>query len=282
MVNQSPGQPQYQYEWQNPTHRSFDFGKVFGRAFSGVFADIKPLLIGLLVVGLFTVGLSVMTTGATQDMVANPNNMDMGTFYLVTFGGNLISLLMIVWFQLIVIHTAYAKFTGDELVGQNVIGKALRFTLPMFVIAFIYSLVCILGFYALLIGFVFVWPGWALAGPVYVFERKGVFGSLGRAWTLARNYKRWILLFLFVLSLIASVIYSLIAGLAVVAGGYNMFDPASVGDINAASPRMLIVTSLSAVAGYFIYAVYASGLTAAYLEIKDIKEGGTTLGDVFA
>lgn len=68
----------------------------------------------------------------------------------------------------------------------------------------------------------------------------------------------------------------------VMVGGYNMFDPASIGEINPASIRMILATAITAIATYIIYAAFASGLTAAYLEIKDIKEGGARLGDVFA
>ena len=40
MTNNDPGAPEYEYDWQNPNKKSFDFGMVLGRAFSGVFANI--------------------------------------------------------------------------------------------------------------------------------------------------------------------------------------------------------------------------------------------------
>lgn len=282
MVDQSTGQPHYEYEWQNPNRKTFDFGKVLGRSFSGVFAEPKPLLIGIAVVSIFTILMSLLTSGMTQDLVSNPDNLEVSSFLGLSIGGNIITLLMIVWFQLIVIQTSYSTFTNDPNYKTGVIAKAFRLTLPMFVIALIYAVVCILGFYALLIGFIFVWPGWALAGPVYVIERAGIFGSLGRAWNLSKGNKRWIFLLLFLLGILSFIIFSASTGIMMTVGGFNMFDPSSMTDFNPLSPTMIIATILSSIASYFLYAIFASGLTAAYVEIKEIREGGASVGDIFA
>lgn len=282
MVDQSTGQPHYEYEWQNPNRKTFDFGKVLGRSFSGVFAEPKPLLIGIAVVSIFTILMSLLTSGMTQDLVSNPDNLEVSSFLGLSIGGNIITLLMIVWFQLIVIQTSYSTFTNDPNYKTGVIAKAFRLTLPMFVIALIYAVVCILGFYALLIGFIFVWPGWALAGPVYVIERAGIFGSLGRAWSLSKGNKRWIFLLLFLLGILSFIIFSASTGIMMTVGGFNMFDPSSMTDFNPLSPTMIIATILSSIASYFLYAIFASGLTAAYVEIKEIREGGASVGDIFA
>lgn len=282
MVDQSTGQPHYEYEWQNPNRKTFDFGKVLGRSFSGVFAEPKPLLIGIAVVSIFTILMSLLTSGMTQDLVSNPDNLEVSSFLGLSIGGNIITLLMIVWFQLIVIQTSYSTFTNDPNYKTGVIAKAFRLTLPMFVIALIYAVVCILGFYALLIGFIFVWPGWALAGPVYVIERAGIFGSLGRAWNLSKGNKRWIFLLLFLLGILSFIIFSASTGIMMTVGGFNMFDPSSMTDFNPLSPTMIIATILSSIASYFLYSIFASGLTAAYVEIKEIREGGASVGDIFA
>lgn len=282
MVDQSTGQPHYEYEWQNPNRKTFDFGKVLGRSFSGVFAEPKPLLIGIAVVSIFTILMSLLTSGMTQDLVSNPDNLEVSSFLGLSIGGNIITLLMIVWFQLIVIQTSYSTFTNDPNYKTGVIAKAFRLTLPMFVIALIYAVVCVLGFYALLIGFIFVWPGWALAGPVYVIERAGIFGSLGRAWSLSKGNKRWIFLLLFLLGILSFIIFSASTGIMMTVGGFNMFDPSSMTDFNPLSPTMIIATILSSIASYFLYAIFASGLTAAYVEIKEIREGGASVGDIFA
>lgn len=282
MVDQSTGQPHYEYEWQNPNRKTFDFGKVLGRSFSGVFAEPKPLLIGIAVVSIFTILMSLLTSGMTQDLVSNPDNLEVSSFLGLSIGGNIITLLMIVWFQLIVIQTSYSTFTNDPNYKTGVIAKAFRLTLPMFVIALIYAVVCVLGFYALLIGFIFVWPGWALAGPVYVIERAGIFGSLGRAWNLSKGNKRWIFLLLFLLGILSFIIFSASTGIMMTVGGFNMFDPSSMTDFNPLSPTMIIATILSSIASYFLYAIFASGLTAAYVEIKEIREGGASVGDIFA
>ncbi len=288
MVNQSPDQPNYEYEWQNPNHKTFDFGRVFGNTFSSFFGNFKRFLIPLLIA---TVALSVFTTVATSAMtdqlqafIESPTSGNMGGYFTFTFGTNLVSLLFCVWFQIVVIHSTYSHITKNESFSENLIQKALKLLFPVFFMAILYVIVCIVGFYAFLIGFIFVWPGWALAGPVYVFERKGVFGSLGRAWTLAKGNKRWIILLLLVLSVILFAVYMVVFLIMAVAGASNIFDPTSVdiANIDYFSPVMIAATVLSSFVSFVLYGIFASALTAAYIEIRNNKEGGSEISKVFS
>ena len=288
MVNQTPGQPEYEYDWQNPNHKTFDFGKVFGNAFSSFFGNFKALLLPLLVASL---ALSLFTTIATasmvdqmQDFIEDPTGGNFGGYMAFTVGTNLVSLFLAVWFQIVVIHKSYAYITKNDKFSENSIQKALKFLVPVFFMALIYLIVCIAGFYALLIGFVFVWPGWALAGPVYIVERKGVFGSLGRAWTLAKGNKRWILLLLIVLGAILFCAYLIVFFIMALGGAGNVFDPNSIdlSTINYYSPVMIAMTVLSSFVSLTSYGVFASAITAAYVEIRGIKEGESETSKIFS
>ena len=273
-----------QYDWQNSNLKTFDFGRVFGQSVTGTFHNPKALLIGLVVVAVITIGMSLITVGITNSVMQSEITEDtLGGIFGVTIGTNVVSLMLAVWFQLIIVNASYSHITGNQDSSETALARATRQFLPMFVIAIIYSLVCIMGFYALLIGFVFVWPGWALAGPVYVFEKAGVFGSLGRAWTLARGNKRWVFLLLLVISVISFIIFGAILGILYVITDTSLFDVDTL-DSNTfmSSPGLFIFSILSSIVTYILYGWFAAAMTAAYVEIKTLKEGAPTVAEVFA
>lgn len=284
MTYTDPGAPQYQYDWQNPQYKSFDFGRVLGRSFSGIFANIKPLLISTVIVLVLTFILSVISTrqvvgiigdGSIEDAIGN------SSYWLWSFMSSIPGLFFVLWVQLIVVQTAYAEFTNTAQ-PQNAMTTALRHLLPMFVIAIIYFIVCILGFYAFFIGFVFAWPGWALAGPILVHEKKGIFGSIGEAWNLSKGSKRWLLLLMFLLSVIGGIIYFIAIALGTFATGVDIFGGDPMATLNMSIFQQAIYNFVIGLAGYFVYALFASGLTAAYVEAKIIKGGLQTVGEVFS
>lgn len=38
MVNQTPDQPEYEYEWQNPDRKTFEIGRVVSETFKAILA----------------------------------------------------------------------------------------------------------------------------------------------------------------------------------------------------------------------------------------------------
>ena len=291
MANSDPGalaeQSNHQYDWQNPNHKSFDFGRVFGRSFTGIFANFKPLLIACLITLALTLILSIFTSdqlratmgdGSPEDVLAATTTPSYWGWSLL---GSIPAIFFALWLQLIVVNSAYAEFTQTP--QQNAPLKyAIRFVLPMFVIAVIYTIVCTLGWVFLFIGFIFVWPGWALAGPILVHEKKGIFGSIGEAWTLSKGSKRWIFLLLLILSIISMVFYSVAMGIGLVSTGINAFGGDTAATLNMSIGQQVIYGAVFGLANYFCYALFASGITAAYVEIKTVKGGLASVGDVFA
>ena len=285
MTNTDPGAPQYEYDWQNPNKKSFDFGRVLGRAFSGVLANIKPLLIAIGITLIFSVSMSLFSTSQLKNIIGDgdiESAILSPGYWLWSLGPGVPALLFTIWIQLIVIETSYAEFTnGAQPVSP--LTSTLRFLLPMLVIAIIYFIICNLGFYALLIGFLFVWPGWALAGPILVLEKKGIFGSLGQAWSLSKGSKRWILLLLFLLSLLTLIIYTVMTAITMaVIGGNVLFGGDPTATLYMPIEKQIFLNLSMGLIGYFIYAVFASGLTAAYVEVKTIKDGAPSLGEIFS
>jgi len=264
--------------------KTFDFGRVLGRAFSGMVTNVKPLIIGLIIVLTFTTIISILSTGRVLEVVGdgsietaitNPN------YWMWSFIPSFLTLFLVLWIQLIIVETSYAGFTNTAQPASP-LTSSLKNLLPMFVIAIIYSILCVLGFYALLIGFIFVWPGWALAGPILVHERKGVFGSLGRAWTLSKGAKRWIFLLLILLGLIGSIFYSIASGIAILGTGVNIFGGDPLAALNMSLGQQILFNIVGGIGGYAMYILFASGLTAAYVEVKTMKEGAPTVGEIFS
>lgn len=284
MTNTDPGAPKYEYDWQNPDKQSFDFGRVLGRSFTGIFANIKPFLIALAIVLIVSIPMSLLSTGQLKELVGDNDVAAMvsnPSYWMWSFAGSIPALFLTLWIQLIVVQTSYADFTKTPQ-PVSPLTSSLRYVLPMFVIAVIYYVVSMVGAFFLLIGFLFVWPGWALAGPILVHEKKGIFGSMGEAWRLSKGSKRWIFLLLFILSIIAVIIYSVASAFVAVATGVNIFSGDANATLNMSTFQQITLNILVGGAGYFVYAVFASGLTAAYIEVKTIKGGVPTLGEVFS
>lgn len=277
-INDAPPQ----YEWQTPKPK-FDFGRALGNTFTGMFSNLPALGVTLVAaLGLTLISTLTYTFLLLAPLTDNPaNNQGFGAIYVAIFAFNYIfSILIAVWFQLVIVQMSYNSFVDQKEKIPTLLVRSFKLCVPMAFLAFLYSLVCILGFYALFIGFVFVWPGWALLGPVYLYEEKtSYFGSFGRAWGLARGYKRWIILILFIMLIISGIIWSISFSLASLTIGLNMIDPSANMGFGQSSWQTIFFTVVSSIGGFVVYGLFASAVTASYFEIKTIKG---ELGDMVA
>lgn len=284
MADNDPGAAQYEYDWQNPNKKSFDFGRVFGRSFSGVFANVKPLLVALAIVISLTTLLSLVSSAKSLEIVEDVGIQAASTdagYLTWSIGVTLPTILFALWFQLIIVKISYAKFTNQPQ-PTSPLTSTLRYILPMLAIAIIYYVVSSLGMFFLMIGFLFIWPGWALAGPILVHEKMGIFGSLGEAWRLSKGSKRWIFLLLVLLCFVAMGIYMAAMGMVMPMLGADLFSGDPTAALNLPVMQKVIMNLIAGVAGYFAYGIFASGLTAAYVEVKTMKDGAPNLSDIFA
>jgi hypothetical protein len=274
----------YEFDWQNPHHKSFDVGRVLDRTFTGFLAFKRPVILAMAITLLPTMLLSFWMSGqmlALGESISNSEDLVLSPeYWTISAIGSIVPLLLSLWFQLVIVQTSYANFL-EKPEPEGLYLRALRHLFPMVIIAIIYIVVAILGFYALLIGFLFVWPGWALAGPVRMFDGRGIFGSLGGAWTLAKGNKRWILAILIVVSLLVGVLYSAMLAIAMTMIGTNLMsgDPMAVFGLSAG--KMFFYNLSVGAIGLLIYGLFASAITACYVEIKDIKSQLPTVADVF-
>ena len=171
MTNSDPSSAGGQYDWQNPNLKTFDFGRVLGRAFTGIFANFKLLAIAIVISLVISIFMSIISnerllsalgSGSEEDITAAVLGID---YWFWVILASLPGLFLTLWVQIIVVQSSYAEFTKTPQ-QSAFLTTSLKFLLPMFVIALIYGIVCYFGFILFLIGFIFVWPGWALAGPI--------------------------------------------------------------------------------------------------------------------
>ena len=67
-----------------------------------------------------------------------------------------------------------------------------------------------------------------------------------------------------------------------VIGENGLFGGAPTVALNLPIGKQVFLNLSMGLIGYFIYAVFASGLTAAYVEVKTIKDGAPGLGEIFS
>jgi len=274
-----------QYDWQTPKPQ-FDVGRVLANAFKGLFANPSVLIIALVIVVI----LNVVSTAITTSLMSSAMGPDIvkegsitGSFWAVSLLTNILLFLSFIWFQLVILQITHNQIFDIPNDVSEILIKALRLCVPMIFLAFLYALVCIVGFYALFIGFAFVWPGWALIGPVFLYEKEtSYFGSFSRSWALTRRYKRWIFLILLIVSIIALIIVTLTTSMMIPLFNFNVLNPESVTNMTQVSWRFILYSIISSIGGFFCYGLYASAITASYVELKTIRgETGEHIASVF-
>lgn len=115
---------------------------------------------------------------------------------LLSSGGVLVGLAAAVlgtvatyWYQGMVVEAAHDIMDGrrDHTVG-SLLGSVRPVLLTLIVTGIVAGIGILFGFILLIVPGLFLLTIWALAAPVVVIERKGVFDSLGRSRALVRGH----------------------------------------------------------------------------------------------
>jgi hypothetical protein len=133
-----------------------------------------------------------------------------------------------------------------------------------------------LGLLLLIIPGIYLALRWAVAAPVLVVEKIGVFASMGRSSTLTQNH-RWAILGLVVLYVILLLVFYTIIGLAIPGMAGAMYG------LTPGGPTLLVLIVM--VAMQVLTSMVATvGGAAIYFELRQIKEGVgvSELAQVFA
>lgn len=286
MVNQTPGQTEYEFDWQNPNYvkPQYEIGRVISRTYQGIFKQWKPIglaILWFLLVNLVLTFLAYGITGRTGLETDAPSGVLMPLIILITFLSVATSVLGYVFIMAVTDAALFSEYTNRPTTFKALARKALRKTIPLTFGIVLFIIAYYLGILFFIIPGLLVYYGWGVFGPIYVNEDQGLFASFGRSWNLMSGYKRWFFLSNLVIGLINSVIF--IAVLFIM-----MLPLVAVINSSSASSNIgivyLAVISLGYAFGFIVIAVLtASMTTATYLEVKQLKEdaGHDNLVNVF-
>lgn len=277
MTNTDPGAPVYEYEWQNPDRKTFDFGRTFSRAI-----DILKIR-GVKMLGLSTLLLGVpfllanlwpmLLEGGLQDIIdsEDPSALFNATslgFIGVAVVVGLIFFIASLWLQPALIKMAYSALTKEDEPIWPSLKQVSRFVLPVLGFYILYILAVMLGLLLLIIPAIFIGLGWMLGAHIIVLEGQGVTDSLSRSWTLSKGSKRW----LFLLGLVFGII-GMIISVAISIPIYFMADP-NLALLEGASSVYWIFNGLLSALGQVVGTVIGvAWTTSAYVELRKVREG---------
>jgi len=277
MTNIDPGAPNYEYDWQNPDKKTFDFGRVFSRAIDIIkLRGMKMLVISTLLLGLpiLLISLWPMFIGTgVQDFadVTDPSailDVFTGGVLAAIVIGLLFLIIASLWVQPALIKIAYSALTDEDSPNLSILKHVSKFVLPILGFYILYFVACMIGFVLLIIPAIFIAFGWMLAAQIIVLEEQSVTDSISKAWTLSKGSKRWLLLLAIVFGIIGSVI-SVIISIPI----YVMGDP-NLAMLEGASSFYWILNGLLSAIGQMIATIIGvAWTTSAYVELRKIREG---------
>jgi len=256
----------------DPRTESISIGRIFERAFA-VVGNNPRVVVGsaFLLSALPGLGLDATKTGL---QTAFP---DQGGAILAV--GGLFNFVQSVILNALatgcIVHATIVDSEGARASFTASLGVSVRRLLPVIVVSILVGLVSLVGLLVIIIPGIMVAVMWAVALPVAVEERRGIFGALGRAADLTRG-ARWRIFGLFLVVMLAILMVSSLVGVASAAllglSSFNAF---------VFSPIALIVGALW---GTLITVMIATTQAALYIELRDWKDGPVDerLSDIFA
>lgn len=271
-------EPAYEYDWQNPNLKKFDFGRVMGRMFQGALYSAKnfwlPVLF-ILGIPVFLIGLwpMLLPDGAYDDILSGvgiEGIQDIFTPVLLIVGGliYLIYLIVMTVLYIAIAHNVYGYFTQSPPSFKQSLQRGLSRFWVTIGASILFILGVMLGTVLFIIPGILLLLGWYLMVPIIALEDKGPVETLSHSWTMSKGSKRWILLFFVVIGVISailSVIFSLIA---------MPFGNASSALLEGGTPIFWLLNSFGAALAQIVTLLLTiAGLTSIYYEIQFVKYG---------
>lgn len=213
-------------------------GDVIGRAFT-IYRDNA----GALVAAAFI----VFAVTAIADLV-----FDEGSLMIIA---SAIGLIASVFYQGMVVRLVDDVRDGVRDASLDTLFKSVApVALPLFLLSIVVTIGLFFGFLFLIVPGLFLMTIWAVAAPVVVIERKGVFEALGRSQELVKG-NAWNVFGVIVLMFVLLVVVVIVGGTIGAIGG----------DVVSALVRL--------VATVFVAPLVALAAAVLYFTLRDVKEG---------
>jgi hypothetical protein len=251
----------------------FEIGHVFSETFAVIGRNL-PLFLGLsFVIGgvpqiLFQSFVFSSFQSSAPGMVSTATSMT-----------SMFSYTPLYWLALVLLNAllqaGLSRATIRDLNGErpeagDIVSTAVSVLLPVMAINLLVTIGASLGMILLIVPGIILWLGWAIAIPVEVQEREGVFESMRRSRYLTRG-SRWSLFGFFLILIIAvmfiQILLSMVTGFLSLAGGHLIGIAISTGVTSTLSTLVLSVA-----------------IPVCYVELRQVKEGTGVdeLAQVFA
>jgi len=247
---------------------SFDMGRVMNRSFSGLFNNIKPILLAIVISVVISSALSApLYFFDTTDPTALTQS---SAYWVMTALSSVIGFLFMMYICVFTDHFAFAQFTNRTVAFRYVFLRSLKLTIPILFIVILYFISSYIGMIFLIVPGVIISVGWAIIGPAYLHEDTSLFGSFGRSWQLTRGYKWWVWLATIVMGIILTVIFTVIVLLSTATMVQGLSDVETIPTFTIGT---FLLGLLFSIFMYLAIALYASFTTAIYTELRELKEG---------
>lgn len=254
-----------------PPKESVDVGRVLGRGFEALKANLIPfLLAALLLTGVPAFLGQYLPAGPeadTPEFVLTFNFW--GAMLASTFGAILGYALL----QGVLVRSTILHLSGrDPDIGGSAM-LALRLLLPIIGLTICVGFLAVAGFLLLIVPGIMVSCAFSVAVPALVEERAGVFASMSRSRDLTRG-SRWQVFALLVIFWIFSTVATALAGIVT---GVTLWGPTAAPDPLVAGVSIGVANSLTGLISTVVIA-------ALYVELREVKEGTSTheLAEIFA
>ena len=277
MTDQSNGQVEYEFDWQNPDYvkQQYQIGRVFSRTFLGVFKQWKPILLAFICTTIcFSVflAISMLFFGAlpTDSFGYDTSQSSSVVGGILMFALFMLAIFGFTFVMVVTDAAVFSEYRNQKSGIRILFGKAFRKVVPLTFGLLIFVFASYIGLILFIVPGLFIYYGWGIFGPIYVNENKGLFESFGRSWELMKGYKRWFLLTSILMSMILNVGFYVILlmftiPLALWAQGAGTSDMV----LTIAGFVLIVVFLLLMLVGITLQAAF---VTANYLEVRELKE----------
>jgi hypothetical protein len=177
------------------------------------------------------------------------------------------------------IHGYLRAARGVEASLPECLEKSVTVLLPLIGFTLLWWIGISLGMLLLIVPGLILLAMWAAGMPAMVAEGTGVIESFGRSRALTRGYRLKIFFFLLLFMIVFYLVFAVLVGGLI--GGASLSGLIGAVQTEATtSPIFLVATGLL---GWLSTMLISAGLTAIYLELLELKEGGQAgpLADVF-
>ena len=232
----------------------FEMGRVVSRTFEVLGANLIPFFLLALLAVAPRAGLTWLSQTYVKDIEARN---------LVALPIGLVAAMVGCWVKGAIIFGAYQWFGEKRASVPAMLSAGLRSTLPLFFISICAGFMTGLAALALLVPGLMLATRWAVASPLQVVQRTGVFDSMGRSADLTKG-RRWAIFGLVIAYVLAVVVIEI--ALAAVSG-------ASLAAFATTLNSGIYATVLTPLMTAAILPISAVGLTSIYYELRATRDG---------